>query len=71
MSEDNLKQMARAALEELKGQDILEIDVHEMTSVTDTLLIASGTSAPAREVARRCGCYGVQKTRKATHRGRG
>ncbi len=45
MSEDNLKQMARAALEELKGQDILEIDVHEMTSVTDTLLIASGTSA--------------------------
>ena len=32
------------ALENLKGKDIVTLDVHELTDVMDTLIIASGTS---------------------------
>ena len=41
---NKLKDTALQALEKLKGVNIAEIDVHDMTSVTDTMLIASGTS---------------------------
>lgn len=34
-----------AALEDLKGQDILSIDVRGKTSVTDYMVIATGTSS--------------------------
>jgi ribosome-associated protein len=32
------------ALENLKGQNIVTLDVHELSDVMDTLIIASGTS---------------------------
>ena len=32
------------ALEDLKAKNIVQLDVREMTDVTDTLIIASGTS---------------------------
>lgn len=44
MHTDELKQIAIQALEDLKALDISEYDVREMTSVTDYMLIASGTS---------------------------
>ncbi len=44
MQTDELKQLARQALEDLKGLDIAEYDVRGMTTVTDVMLIASGTS---------------------------
>ncbi len=44
MQTEALKKTAFDALDDLKGVDIVEIDVHEMTSVTDALIIASGTS---------------------------
>jgi len=44
MQTEQLKQTARQALEDLKGVDIVEFDVRDMTSVTDIMLIASGTS---------------------------
>ncbi|AKN28802.1 iojap-related protein [Stutzerimonas stutzeri] len=37
--------MAVAALEDLKGQDITTIDVQGKTSVTDYMIIASGSSS--------------------------
>lgn len=48
----------REALEHLKAQDIIELDVRDKTSVTDWMVIASGTStrhvsAIAEEVLRR------------------
>lgn len=43
-TEDMVK-TAVAAIEELKGQDIVTIDVREKTSVTDVMIIASGTSS--------------------------
>ncbi|MGJ8524645.1 Ribosomal silencing factor RsfS [Halomonadaceae bacterium LMG 33818] len=33
------------ALEELKAQDIVQLDVAELTSVTDVMVVASGTSS--------------------------
>ncbi|HHJ4328272.1 TPA: ribosome silencing factor [Klebsiella pneumoniae] len=45
MQNEQLLQLAIEALEELKGQDITPIDVRGKTSVTDFMLIASGTSS--------------------------
>ncbi|WP_227368633.1 ribosome silencing factor [Halomonas sp. M20] len=44
MQNDALKILAVGALEELKGQEIAELDVAALTSVTDTMVIANGTS---------------------------
>ena len=40
----DLNQAIVNALENLKGKNIVTIDVHELTDVMDTLIIASGTS---------------------------
>lgn len=44
MQTDELKGIALRALEDLKGLDIAEFDVRDMTTVTDIMIIASGTS---------------------------
>jgi len=44
MQTDELKTLTLQALEDLKGLDITEYDVRDMTSVTDFMIIASGTS---------------------------
>lgn len=44
MNIDELRMMVREALEELKAEDIVELDVRDKTSVADFLFIASGTS---------------------------
>ena len=41
---DALKTLVLNALEELKAQDIAVIDVSSLTSVTDLMVVASGTS---------------------------
>ena len=46
MQTDELKATALKALDDLKGLDIVEYDVRELTPVTDVMIIASGTSAP-------------------------
>jgi len=45
MQTDELKATALKALDDLKGLDIVEYDVRELTPVTDVMVIASGTSA--------------------------
>ncbi len=42
---DELVQLAVNALEEMKGNEIVVIDVSEMTDVTSRMVIASGTSS--------------------------
>lgn len=44
MKSEELVQLATAALEDIKAQDILSIDVKDKTSITDFMLIATGTS---------------------------
>jgi len=44
LSGDELLDIVIAALEDLKGVDIRVIDVRELTSITDRMVIASGTS---------------------------
>lgn len=45
MQADELKQLVITAIEDLKGEDIRELDVKGKTSVTDIMIIASGTSS--------------------------
>ncbi|NMZ45589.1 ribosome silencing factor [Pseudomonas oryzihabitans] len=45
MQSEQLVQVAIAALEDMKAQDIISLDVREKTSVTDIMVIASGTSS--------------------------
>ena len=45
MSSEDLVKLAIAALEDIKAQDITTIDVREKTSITDYMVIASGTSS--------------------------
>ena len=44
MSNDTLNAQILEQLEEMKAEDIKVIDVSELTDVTDTMFIASGTS---------------------------
>lgn len=45
MQSEELVKLAISALEEIKAQDITTIDVRGKTSITDFMLIASGTSS--------------------------
>jgi len=45
MNETLLKAMVIAVLEDMKAEDICVMDVKEKTSVTDWIIVASGTSS--------------------------
>ena len=65
MNSEQLCDLVVAALEEIKAKDIVKLDVRELTTVTDYMIVASGTSnrhvkALADAVA--------EKARKAGHR---
>lgn len=42
---EQLKSLAIQSLEDLKAKDILELDVREASSVTDLMLLATGSSS--------------------------
>jgi len=44
MQSEELLDLAQTSLEDLKAQDVTTLDVRKLTSMTDYLLIASGTS---------------------------
>jgi ribosome-associated protein len=44
MQSDELLKLAQTSLEDMKARDVCVLDVRGLTSVTDYLLIASGTS---------------------------
>ena len=44
MQSDELLKLAQSSLEDMKARDLRVLDVRGLTSVTDYLLIASGTS---------------------------
>jgi len=45
MKSEQLCALAVDALEDVKAQDIVKLDVREMTTVTDYMIVASGTSS--------------------------
>jgi ribosome-associated protein len=45
MQTEQLVELVIAALEDLKAQDIVSIDVRDKTSITDVMVIASGSSS--------------------------
>lgn len=44
MTSDKLAELIVDALDDVKGQNIVKLDVRDMTPVTDYMIIASGTS---------------------------
>lgn len=44
MQINELKQLVITAIEDLKGENILQLDVSDKTSVTDIMVIVTGTS---------------------------
>ena len=44
MDSKELSELIVDALEELKGRDIVKLDVRDLTTVTDYMIVASGTS---------------------------
>ena len=45
MNIDDLRALVKQSLEDLKAEDIIELDVRDKTSVADYLFIASGSSS--------------------------
>lgn len=65
MTAAELAKLAQDALEDMKGQDLVEIEVADQTSVTDFLLVVSGTSnRHVRSLAENV----VEESKKAGHR---
>ena len=44
MNSEQLSELVVDALDEVKGQDIVRLDVRNLTTVTDYMVVASGTS---------------------------
>ena len=44
MNSEKLSDLVINALDDIKGQDIVKLDVRNMTTVTDYMIVASGTS---------------------------
>ncbi len=65
MQIDELRALVIAALEDLKAENILELDVRDKTSVTDLVIVTSGNSSRhvksiAGNVVTECKHAGVQ-----------
>ena len=45
MNSDKLAELIVDALDDVKGQNIVKLDVKKMTTVTDYMIVASGTSS--------------------------
>ena len=65
MNSEQICDLVVAALEEVKAQDIVRLDVKDMTTVTDYMVVASGTSS--RHVKALADAV-AEKSREAGHR---
>ncbi len=65
MNSEKLTELAIAALEELKANDVVKLDVTDLTAVTDFMVVASGTSVRhVRSLAEAV----AEKSKEAGHR---
>ncbi|QOR39332.1 ribosome silencing factor [Billgrantia diversa] len=65
MQNDSLKTLVVEALDDLKAKDVAQLDVSRLTSVTDLMIVASGTStrhvaALAEHVVHQAKASGIQ-----------
>ena len=68
MAEESLQSIVVSALEDLKARDVLVLDVRGLTSIADSMVIASGTSdRHVRSLAENV----IEKCRESGHKPRG
>ena len=65
MNSEELSDLIVGALEDVKAQDIVKLNVRKMTTVTDYMIVASGTSS--RHVKALANAV-ADKTREAGHK---
>ena len=65
MNSEAISELVIDALEDLKGKDVVRLDVRDLTSVTDYMVVASGTSN--RHVKALADAV-VEKSKAAGHR---
>lgn len=65
MNSEELSGLVVDALQEVKAKDIVKLDVRDLTSVTDYMIVASGTSS--RHVQALAAAV-AEKAKKAGHR---
>lgn len=64
MKPEKLQNLARKALEEIKGQDIASLDIRKLTTIADYMLVVTATSSRharsmADELIKRCKEAGI------------
>lgn len=62
---ERIRQLATDAIEDLKGQHLVCLDISEMSTIADFMLVVTGTSnrhvkSLAEEVSKRCKAAGVR-----------
>jgi len=68
MNSQQLSELVMEALEEVKAKDIVKLDVRKLTTITDYMIVASGTSS--RHIKALANAV-AKKSREANHRPQG
>jgi ribosome-associated protein len=68
MNSQQLSELVMEALEEVKAKDIVKLDVRKLTTITDYMIVASGTSS--RHIKALANAV-AKKSREVNHRPQG
>lgn len=68
MDDMHIARCARTAAEDKKAFDLVELDVRELSSVTDRVLIASGSSPPHLKALQQEICLRLKREGHPVHR---
>ena len=68
MNSQQLSELVMEALEEVKAKDIVKLDVRKLTTITDYMIVASGTSS--RNIKALANAV-AKKSREVNHRPQG
>ena len=68
MDDKHISQHIHAAADDKKAFDVVELDVHKLSSVTDRVIIASGSSAPHLKALQQEICVRLKHEGNPVHR---
>ena len=68
MDDQHISQLIRAAADDKKAMDVVELDVRTLSTVTDRVIIASGSSAPHLKAMQQEMCLRLKHAGHSVHR---